>query len=500
MENLLTLPNLVMVTLALLLCFFIYKFIEISQENKKLSEQNATDTANLKSAEDALTKNSEYIKTLQDKLNEFNTERTSLVSERDRLSFDNVRLVNELSELKVKFDEAVSSVNSLNAMNASLRSDIESNKVLNQELQKRFDTSYRELQEQLKVMGHNLVKAGTEDLSKTSKENFTQVVNPLKEELINFKNFIAATQENNAKRSGELQKEIKILEESHSTLSKQAEELTKALRSGGKSQGMWGELQLERVLNASGLRLGIEYEREVAGDRSLGERGRPDAVVRLPDKHCLIIDAKCSLTAYTAFINAENENEKTSAMKAHIDSINSHLNELIKKDYSSYESLNSPSFVFMFVPVDAALTDALYADSALYDRAAQNKIFLVSPSTLLPALRVVGNLWVLAEQSDRMRTLAAYAQKINAKFSNVIDSCEKISSAEKKLRDSVDELENRLYKGKGNFKSMIDRFDANSSRELKSLDNDTVIDADRSADENNRTDTAAVGFTIDSEN
>ena len=490
MENLLTLPNLVISVLALLLCFFIYKFIEITKENSKLSEQSATDAANLKAAEDSLTNSNNYLKSLQDQLSNFNQERTALISERDRLLFDNNRLNSEDAQLKTKLDEALTQVNSLNAMNASLRSDIESNKVLNQELQKRFDTSYKELQEQLKVMGHNLVKAGTEDLSKTSKENFSQVVNPLKEELVNFKNFIAATQENNAKRSGELQKEIKILEESHSTLSKQAEELTKALRSGGKSQGMWGELQLERVLNASGLRLGIEYEREVAGDRSLGERGRPDAVVRLPDN-------KCSLTAYTSFINAQSENEKNTAMKAHIDSLNSHLNELIKKDYSSYESLNSPSFVFMFVPVDAALTDALYADSALYDRAAQNKIFLVSPSTLLPALRVVGNLWVLAEQSDRMRALASFAQKINAKFNNVIDSCEKITTAEKKLRDSVDELENRLYKGKGNFKSMIDKFDANSSRELKALENDKVIDVEGETKEEDKTEGPSVGFTID---
>ena len=307
MENLLTLSNLVMVLLALLLCFFIYKFTEISKENSKLTEQSATDAANLKAAEDSLAQSNTYLKTLQDQLNNFNQERTALISERDRLLFDNNRLTGEDAQLKTKLDEALTQVNSLNAMNASLRSDIESNKVLNQELQKRFDTSYKELQEQLKVMGHNLVKAGTEDLSKTSKENFSLVVNPLKEELVNFKNFIAATQESNARRSGELQKEIKILEESHSTLSKQAEELAKALRSGGKSQGMWGELQLERVLNASGLRLGIEYEREVAGDRSLGERGRPDAVVRLPDNHSLIIDAKCSLTAYTSFINAQRK-------------------------------------------------------------------------------------------------------------------------------------------------------------------------------------------------
>ncbi len=164
----------------------------------------------------------------------------------------------------------------------------------------------------------------------------------------------------------------------------------------------------------------MKYEREVAGDRSLGERGRPDAVVRLPDNHCLIIDAKCSLTAYTSFINAQSESDKSTAMKAHIDSLNSHLNELIKKDYSSYESLNSPSFVFMFVPVDAALTDALYADSALYDRAAQNKILFSIPFYFITCSKSSGKLWVLAEQSDRMRNLASFAQKINAKFNNVI--------------------------------------------------------------------------------
>lgn len=211
MENLLTLSNLVMVLLALLLCFFIYKFTEISKENSKLTEQSATDAANLKAAEDSLAQSNNYLKTLQDQLNNFNQERTALISERDRLLFDNNRLTGEDAQLKTKLDEALTQVNSLNAMNASLRSDIESNKVLNQELQKRFDTSYKELQEQLKVMGHNLVKAGTEDLSKTSKENFSQVVNPLKEELVNFKNFIAATQESNARRSGELQKEIKNL-------------------------------------------------------------------------------------------------------------------------------------------------------------------------------------------------------------------------------------------------------------------------------------------------
>ena len=146
MENLLTLSNLVMVLLALLLCFFIYKFTEISKENSKLTEQSATDAANLKAAEDSLAQSNNYLKTLQDQLNNFNQERTALISERDRLLFDNNRLTGENAQLKTKLDEALTQVNSLNAMNASLRSEIESNNVLNQELQKRFDTTYKELQ------------------------------------------------------------------------------------------------------------------------------------------------------------------------------------------------------------------------------------------------------------------------------------------------------------------------------------------------------------------
>ena len=306
------------------------------------------------------------------------------------------------------------------------------------------------------------------------KENLANLVNPLKEELNIFKKFLADTQENNAKRSGELQKEIKLLEESHTTLSKQAEDLTKALRSGGKSQGMWGELQLERILEASGLKNGVEYEREVAGSRALGENGRPDAIIRLPQNHCVIIDAKCSLTAYTNYINAETEEQKEQAMKAHLASIKSHLDELIKKDYSSYQTLNSPSFVFMFVPIDSALTEALRYDSSLYDNAARNKIYLVSPSSILPALRVVSNLWILSEQTDKMRELARIAQAIFEKFNNITESCDSVFNAEKKLNDSLEQLRGRLFTGKGNLKTMLEKFDKNAKREFKEIDGQVI--------------------------
>ena len=161
-------------------------------------------------------------------------------------------------------------------------------------------------------------------------------------------------------------------------------------------------------------------------------------------------------------------------MKAHLASIKSHLDELIKKDYSSYQTLNSPSFVFMFVPIDSALTEALRYDSSLYDNAARNKIYLVSPSSILPALRVVSNLWILSEQTDKMRELARIAQAIFEKFNNITESCDSVFNAEKKLNDSLEQLRGRLFTGKGNLKTMLEKFDKNAKREFKEIDGQVI--------------------------
>ena len=221
---------------------------------------------------------------------------------------------------------------------------------------------------------------------------------------------------------------------------------------------MWGELQLERVLESSGLTKGIEYEREVAGARSLGEEGRPDAVVRLPDNHCLIIDAKCSLTAYTQYMNAKDEAERESAKKAHITSVKNHIQALSRKNYANYKSLNSPSFVFMFIPIDGALSLALNSNEEIYDNAASNNIYLVSPSSLIPALRVTSNLWVLSKQNERVRILSTEAQQIYNKFNYVLEALDDVLRKNQSLKLSLDTLNNRIRLGKGNLEGQLKSF------------------------------------------
>lgn len=469
--------NIIIVSVLLLvLCALIYELVILNKAKSELIEQSATDRANAEGARVNLEQAIKRIGDLEAALKNESEQKNALLSQNKLLDFDVNKKTQELCTLKTSTDNLQSSVNLLKEENATLRAQLESSKDLALEQQKRFDSSYKELQEQLKVIGNEFIKNGTADLSKSSKENIVQCVNPLKEEIQNFRKFITDTQNNNIKTTSELKQEIKILGQSHDSLSKQAEELSKALCAGAKSQGMWGELQLERVLDKSGLTKGVEYEREVAGDFSSGEKGRPDVVVRLPENHCLIIDSKCSLTAYTRYINTTDQGERDKALKDHISSVKKHLSELYTKDYSSYQSFNSPSFVFMFVPVDGALTEVLYADSSIYDEAASKGVYLVSPSTLLPALRVVSNLWILSEQSDRMRKLAAMAKTIYDRLNLVVESAEKLKGSLNKADEHFSDLEKRLYTGNRSLSKAIENFDTKSRNEFREIDGNLIDD------------------------
>ncbi len=375
----------------------------------------------------------------------------SLSGERNIILENNKKLQNKLDELST---EASDLREAMSAAGAALDAE----KQMREDDRLKSQERDEELKNRLTILGQQMLKATATELSNQERLNFQKNVAPLKEELEIFRRFLTQSQNQSASQSGSLLTELKKMQESQNVLSKQALDLSLALSSGGKSQGMWGELQLERVLENSGLTLGIEYEREVAGVRYQNETGRPDAIIRLPQNHCLIIDAKCSLTAYTNFVNASDKDEKESALKAHISSLKNHINGLKKRDYSNYKSLNSPSFVFMFVPIDGALSLAINKDSSLYDEASQSNIYLVSPSSLLPALRVVANLWVLSKQNERIRALASEAQQIYAKFSQVLNALEDVQKKESSLNSSIELLNNRLRGGKGNLEGQLQNF------------------------------------------
>ncbi|MBO6258629.1 MAG: DNA recombination protein RmuC [Succinivibrio sp.] len=363
---------------------------------------------------------------------------------------------------KEKFESIIKSqqeeITALREKVTDYRGKIDNLMQLRDEDKERFEKSYQDLEQKLTILGNKMLKERSEALQEASSEHFKKAVQPLKEELDTFRNYLQSTQKNASEQAGALSVELKKLQEAQIKLSDQATDLSKALRSGGKSQGMWGELQLERVLDASGLTNGVEYLREAAGNRALGEMGRPDVVIRLPDNHALIIDAKCTLTDYTNYVNASNEGIKEMSLKGHLNSFKAHISGLAKRDYSEFKSLNSPSFVFMFVPIDGALTLVLQKEPSLYDDAARKGIYLVSPSTLIPALRVVSNLWMLSHQNERMRKLALDAQAVYNQFEKVAESFDDVRKKQESMDKALITLGDRLSNGRGNLKKRLENF------------------------------------------
>lgn len=413
---------------------------------------------------EALARYNDFIKAQSD-LNAAQTRVAELLNEsqglrqnQEALLQDRTRLLQECAEYKAR---------------------LEAQARLMQASAEREEIARSELEQRLTTLGEKMLKERGEALNKSSQVQLQQAVGPLAAELKSFRDAMTLSQKISAEQSGSLKTELQKMQQAQLTLSQQAEDLTRALSAGGKSQGMWGEHQLELCLDAAGLQQGRDYEREVSVE-AVDQKARPDVVLYLPDHHCLIIDAKCSLTAYSRAFAAAGSKERDEALRAHVASVKAHIDELSKKSYENFANFNSPSFVFMFVPIDRALSDATTQDPELYNYAAQKNVYLVSPSTLLPALRVTSNLWLLASQNEKVREIALQAQRIYAKLEGVNEAFEAVLKSEGTLQKSLNQLQNRLNSGRGNLTSQLSSFAYKAPRSLQSAG----VEIDLPAEEN----------------
>ena len=442
------------------LLVFMFLFIKTRGELKNNNENNSRaleEYAAAKASLDNLEKDNQQ---LSEKLNSVNEQLLELNRLNSALEQQKAFYESQNEELKVEKDNLLdenkifsTQISQMREEKAALNSLMESK----EQIYEQAETNHRLSEEKLK-----------EELKNIS------VVTPLKEELDKFREFLALSQENEATRAGKITEGLEKMTSAQVALTKEADELSKALKSGGKSQGMWGELQLERVLDSCGLDKRVDYQREAAQESLFGDRYRPDVVLNLPEEHCIIIDAKCSLTAYTDYVNADDHDEAQCFLKAHIKSIKDHIAELDKKQYQNNKGLNSPDFVFMFVPVDGALSEALYADSSLYQYASQKGVYLVSPSSIIPALRVVSSLWMLSEQTERMRDLSKLALGVADKFRLVIEALDDINKANENMTKKLATLNDRMRFGKDNLMSRMERFNLNARHEFELTEGSTI--------------------------
>ena len=325
-------------------------------------------------------------------------------------------------------------------------------------LLERIDSEARrlgEMQAQMKLEFENLASRLLEEKSarflEQNQVGLTSILAPLRERIGEFRERMEVIHSEEEKSAAALGTQLKNLHDLNRLMAEEAENLTSALKGQSKTQGSWGELVLERILEKSGLTKGTEYETQSAHRNEAGSLQMPDVVVHLPEGKNLIIDAKVSLTAYERCVNAASEPLRMAALREHAGSVRRHIDELSQKNYPALASLKSPDFVMMFVPVEPALSLALQHDPSLYSDAFEKNVILVSSSTLLVALRAAESVWRHHKQTVNAQEIARQAGNLHDAFVLFLESLEEIGSRLAQARDAYDHSMSRLASGRGNL-------------------------------------------------
>ncbi len=310
----------------------------------------------------------------------------------------------------------------------------------------------------MKIEFENLVNKLFTQSSQKSNQNISLILKPLKEQLNSFTTRINEVYNDETKQRSSLLTEIKNLKELNQQISQDAVNLTKALKSDNKTQGDWGEMILESILEQSGLRQGKEFSIQSSFSDENQKRVRPDVILHLPKQKDIIIDSKVSLNSYINYMQSETNEQKQVAKKELERSFLAHIKGLSAKKYENIKELRSLDFVLMFVPIEGAFLFLASSSNNLFKMAFENNIMIVSPSTLFVTLRTIQNIWQLEHQNENAQEIAKKAANLYDKFVLFLESFEKIGKSIDNAKESYDEAFNRLSKGRGNVISRVEEF------------------------------------------
>jgi DNA recombination protein RmuC len=305
-----------------------------------------------------------------------------------------------------------------------------------------------QLSNQFKALAADILEEKSKRFTEQNQANISQLLEPLQVKLTEFKGKVEEVYVQEGKERSALAEQVRQLMTLNRQLSDDAHNLTLALKGSSKTQGNWGEMILEKILESSGLRKGLEYDLQDSHTRADGSRLQPDVVIHLPgDKH-IVIDAKVSLTAYEEYVNA-GESQRDGALKRHLDSIRTHIKGLSEKNYQEIHGVKSLDFVIMFIPLEPAFILASSHDSTLWQDAWKRNILLVSPGTLLFVLRTVAHLWRQEQQSKNAQEIARRGAELYDKLVGFVDELKTLGTRLSQAQKSYDDACGRFYSGKG---------------------------------------------------
>ncbi|EGV44049.1 DNA recombination protein RmuC [Bizionia argentinensis JUB59] len=330
-----------------------------------------------------------------------------------------------------------------------------------------------QLRKDFELLATKILDEKSEKFTLQNKENIKQILNPLQEKIQLFEKKVEDTQKESISMHSSLKEQLLSLKDLNLQMTKETTNLTRALKGDSKMQGNWGELVLERVLEKSGLEKDREYFVQKHFTREDGSRVLPDVVLHLPDNKRMIIDSKVSLTDYERLVNAEDD-DRPLWLKAHVNSIKRHVDQLSDKKYEDLYDIESPDFVLMFIPIEPAFAVAINEDNSLYNKAFEKNIVIVTPTTLLATLRTIDTMWNNEKQQRNALEIAKQAGALYDKFEGLVIDLTGVGKKIDAAKTDYSAAMNKLVDGKGNIIGRVEKLKKMGAKAKKSLP-ETII-------------------------
>ncbi len=389
------------------------------------------------------------------------------------------RLQPGIDALDVRLEQTAQALAESEQENAVLQSRAADRERHYREQVRKLEEAEQRLSENFERLAGKIFEERSEKLSELNTKQLDALLKPLGEKLVEFRNTVEKANKQETAQHEVMKEKLGDLEKLNERLHQDATNLSQALTTNVKAQGNWGELQLERLLELSGLQKGIGYSTQYSVTTEGGQRIQPDLVLHLPESKSIVLDSKVSLVAWTRYMSiaggaGENDSEnsdeaRAAALKQHVQSLRQHVKSLAEKRYAEIPELNSLDFVLMFVPIEAALIGALQADPELAEFGLRNKVALLSPTNFLVTLRTVASLWSVHKQNANAQEIARRAGLLYDKFAGFVENLQGVGDRLRQAQLSYDDAFGQLSTGAGNLLRQTDMLRELGARNTKEL-------------------------------